>query len=455
MVKAEYVCSVLTAALLLASCAGCTAQLATSADVGQTGAGAVAEQSANDDVVTVKTLSPEKTTLRRTTTQPASIHAYYQAEVYAKVGGYLEELNVDIGEQVDAGAVLATIAVPEMLKSREKLEATIRRLQADEKRAVAEISVAQANAESAKAATEQAQADVAAAEAHLKAARIEYERVDELVQNQALAERLRDEALKRYESAQAAKSAVESAVVSANANLGVANAKLQAAQADLATAQARIEVASKELEELDALMAYATVRSPFHGVVTERHADPGDLIRNAPSSSGPDSPPLFVIAELDKLRVRITVPENQTPWADEGDPVTLVAPALPNRQFEGTIDRIARSLDKSTRTMTVEVDLPNPAHALLPGMYAEATIELDEKPDALVLSAGAVRFDEEGHSRVYVVDQDNTVKVVDVSTGVDDGKQIEILSGLDENARVIDATARRLAPGQPVRIQAE
>jgi RND family efflux transporter MFP subunit len=406
-------------------------------------------------MVSVKTLSPEKTTLRRTTTQPATIRANYQAEVYAKVGGYLKELNADIGQEVDAGAVLATIAVPEMVKSREKQEADIRRLQADEKRAAAEITVAEANAESAQAVLEQAEADVAAADALLKAARSEYERVDELVQNQALAERLRDEALKRYESAQAAKAAVESAVVSAGANLGVAKAKLEAAQADLVAAQSRTEVASKELEELDALMAYATLQSPFKGVVTERHADPGDLIRNAPSSSGPDSPPLFVIAELARLRVRITVPESHTPWVNEGDAVTLVAPALPDRRFEVQVDRIARSLDKSTRTMTVEADLSNPDYAILPGMYAEATIELDEKPDALVLPAAAVRFDEEGHSRVYLVDQDNTVEVVDVSTGFDDGKQIEILSGLDENARVIDATARRLAPGQPVKIHAD
>jgi RND family efflux transporter MFP subunit len=448
MAKAAYVGGLLIGAFLLTFFTGCPA-------VEQHATGSPANPGGSDDTITVKTLAPEKTTLRRTTTQPASIHAYYQAELYAQIGGYLEALNADIGQEVDADAVLATIAVPEMVKSRERQEATIRRLQADEKRAAAEVTVAEANAKSAQAALEQARAEVAAADAQLKAARIEHERVDELVQNQALAERLRDETVKRYESAQASKAAVESAVVSADAELGVAKAKLEAAQADLATTQARTEVAAKELEEIDAQMAYATVYAPFQGIVTERHADPGDLIRNAPSSSGPDSPPLFVIAELDKLRVRITVPENHTPWVDEGDLVTLSVPALPDRQFEGQVDRIARSLDKSTRTMTVEADLPNPDYALLPGMYGEATIELTEKPDALVLPAAAVRFDEEGHSRVYLVDQNNNVEVVDVTTGVDDGKQIEILSGLDENARVIDATARRLAPGQPVKIQAD
>jgi RND family efflux transporter MFP subunit len=340
-----------------------------------------------------------------------------------------------------------------MVKSREKLEATIRRLQADEKRAAAEITVAKAGKNSAEALLEEACADVSGADAQLKAAQAEFKRISDLTQSKALEERLRDEALKRYEAAQAAKLATEAAVESANANLSVAEASLEAAEADLAAAKARTEVARKELAELDALMSYATLRSPFKGVVTERHADPGDLIRNAPSSSGPDSPPLFVIAELDKLRVRVTVPENDTPWANEGDAVTLVAPALPDRKFEGKIDRIARSLDESTRTMTVEADLPNPDQVLLPGMYGEATIELDEKPDALILPAAAVRFDEEGHSRVYVVDQHNKVQVLDVSTGLDDGKEIEIVSGLDEDARVIDAMVDHLEPGQPVRIR--
>ena len=446
MVRANYVLGVLGAGVLFASCAGCSTQATMSAQ---------AEESEDQDLVTVKAVSPERTSLSRTTTQPATIHAYYHAEVYAKVSGYLEELNADIGDQVDAGTVLGTIAVPEMVKSREKQEATIRRLQAEEKRAAAEITVAEANIESAQAALEQARADVGGTDAQLKAHGIEYERVNDLVENKAVAARLRDESLERYESAQATKLAAEAAVGSASADLGVARAKLEAARADLDTTRALTDVALKELEELDALMSYATLRSPFEGVVTERHADPGDLIRNAPSSSGPDSPPLFVIAELDKVRVRITVPENQAPWANEGDAVTLVVPALPDRKFEGKIDRIARSLDQSTRTMTVEADLPNPDRVLLPGMYGEATIELDKKAGALILPAGAVRYDEEGNSRVYVVDENNTITVAEVSTGFDDGKRIEILSSLDENARVIDAMVGRLAPGQSVRIQGD
>jgi RND family efflux transporter MFP subunit len=445
MIRVDCIAGAFGAGLLLACCAGCPAQRATSAQE---------EHSANNNLTTVKTLLPERTSLRRTTTQPATVHAYYQAEMYAKVGGYLKELNADIGQQVDAGTVLATIAVPELVKSRQRQEATVRHMQADEKRAEAGITVAGANVESAAAALEQARADVSSADAQLKADRIEHARVSDLVQHKAVAERLGDEALKRYESAQATKLSAEAAVVSADAIVSVANAKREAARADLDAARALTEVAIKELEELDALMAYATLRAPFKGVVTRRNTDPGDLIRNAPAS-GPDSPPLFVVAELDKVRVRVALPERDAPWANVGDPATLTFLALPGESFSGKVSRIAGSLDEDTRTMVVEIDLENPAHKLLPGMFGEATIELDEKADALILPAGAVRYDEEGHSRVYVVDQNNRVKLIDVSTGLDDGKRIEILSGLDENARVIAAMVTRLAPGQQVRIQAD
>ena len=444
MIRADYMCSAFSAGLLLVCSVGCLSQPATSAQT---------KQSGNHDLVAVKTLSPQRTSLRRTTTQPATVHAYYQARIYAKVAGYLKELRVDIGQQVDAGAELATIAVPEMIKSCEKQEATIRRMQADEKRAAAEITVAEAAAQSAAAALAQAGADVSSVDAQLKADRIEYERVNDLVQNKAVAERLRDEALRRYESAQAAKLAAEAAVVSAHANVGVAGAKLEAARAGLATAEALTEVAKKGLEELEVLMEYATLRSPFKGIVTRRSADPGDLIRNSPASTGRDSPPLFVIAELDKVRVRVPVPERDAPWASVGDLATLTFQALPGRPFAAKVSRIAGSLDESTRTMVLEIDIENPDHKLLPGMFGQATIVLEEQKDSLVLPTGAVRHDETGHSYVYVVDSSRQVRVVDVTIGLDDGHVIEITQGLSGNERVVDAIIGRLNPGQEVRVQ--
>jgi membrane fusion protein (multidrug efflux system) len=133
--------------------------------------------------------------------------------------------------------------------------------------------------------------------------------------------------------------------------------------------------------------------------------------------------------------------------------VALRIRALPGRTFNGTISRTARALDEATRTMLVEVDLPNDDGALLPGMYAEATITLQETPNALTLSATAVRFDDKGNSSVYVVDGSGSVNVLPVATGFDDGQRIEIVSGIEPTARVVVGGVERLQNGQQVRVQ--
>ncbi|MFH1267418.1 MAG: efflux RND transporter periplasmic adaptor subunit, partial [Planctomycetota bacterium] len=163
-----------------------------------------------------------------------------------------------------------------------------------------------------------------------------------------------------------------------------------------------------------------------------------------------DSPPLFVIAALDKVRVRVSVPERDAPWANVGDQATMTFPALPGESFSGKVARIAGSLDESTRTMTIEIDLENPQNRLLPGMFGESTIELEEQADSLVLPAGAVRYDEDGGSYVYVVDPTDQVRVVEVVTGLDDGHEIQITEGLSGNERVANAMIGRLKEGQKV-----
>jgi HlyD family secretion protein len=437
-------CCGLIAASLMVATSGCLAQRATSAPV-------ASEKPGDSALVKVKTLAPEKTALRRTTTQPATVHAYHEAQIYAKVAGYLDKLNVDIGQAVEVDTPLATIAVPELVKSRERHMAAVTRLKADEKRAVAGIAVAKANVQSAGAALEQANADLKAAEAEMAAECLEHHRILDLVDRKAVAARLGDEATNRCEAAKAAKISADAAVTTAKAKVSVANAMLAAANADLATAKAQTEVASKELEELEALLSYATLSAPFSGIVTERHTDPGDLIRETPTS-GQDSPPLFVVAQLNKVRVRVAVPERDAPWASVGDTATLKLQALPGQSFEGKISRVAGSLDDSTRTMLVEMDLENADRKLLPGMFGEATIVLEEQNGSSVLPAGVVRYDEKGHSYVYVVDSSGKVQVVDVTVGLDDGHSIQITEGLTGSERVVDAMIGRLKAGQQVRV---
>lgn len=445
-------CTAALPALLIAVCCGC--QETTEPQLG-------AAEAEREDLVTVKVVRPQRKTLSRSTTQPATVHAYHQAELFSKVAGYLKELKIDadidsefdIGSEVDAGQVLAVIDVPEMEKAREKQEATIRKLKADERRAEAFSKLAAVNVTVAEALRKQADAQIKQIDAQLTAAEAEFERVKELVKNDAVAKRLLDEAQKKFESSQAEKTAVEAAFESAQANVSVAGEKRAVAMAEWESAQEATTVARKQLEEMDVLMGYAMLKAPFKGVITERNVDPGDLVRNFQTASNGSQRPLFSIAQLDRVRVRVAVPENDAPSANKGDPVTLRLRAFAGRSFDSTISRIAHRLDESTRTMLVEFDLPNPEGMLIPGMYGEATITLEEKPDALMLPAGAVRYNEDGDSYVYTIDSNNKVKIVDVQTGSDDGKQIEITSGLDDVSRVVDSMIGRLAAGQKVKIQ--
>ena len=401
----------------------------------------------------VSVVSPSVTTIRQTTTQPATVHAFHEAQLFAKTSGYLAKLNVDIGATVEEGQVLGVVAVPEMEKSREKHEADIRRLVAEEGKAAAAVKLATAQVTSSKAALDRARADVSTATARLAADKSEFDRVTNLVEQKAVAARLLDEAKQKLESSVAAKSSAEAALQSAAAAVSVSEQQEAVARAEVDAAKAQTDVARRALDELDALMGYATLKAPFAGVITERNVDPGDLIRNVQTSSSEPDMPLFAVAQVDKVRVRVAIPENQAPWANAGDTVSITLRALPGRSFTGEIRRTTKQLDEATRTMLAEVDLPNEDGLLLPGMYGEATINLEETPNATMLPATAVRFDETGNSSVFVVDSNSTVGIIPVKTGYDDGKQIQILSDLDSSARVIDGSLKRFKGGEKVSVQ--
>ncbi len=403
--------------------------------------------------LSVSTLRPTRKTLRRTTSQPATVHAFYKAHIWAKAAGFLSELKADIGQSVQKDEVLGVLAIPETVKARERQQFEVKRLQAEEKRTAAGVELAKANVKAAIAMNAEARAKIVKAEAQVAADRIEFNRVQQLVSKEAVATRLLDEARKRLEASDADKSATEAALESAEANVVVAQAKQTSAEADLETAQADTSVAQRRLEEIETLLGYAELKAPFAGVVTQRNVDPGDLVRNMQTASDSAQQPLFTVMRVDKVRVRVMLPENDAPLATLGDAVSLKFQSLPGHPFEGRIARVARSLDESTRTMQIEVDLPNPEGILLPGMYGEASIVLDERADCLVLPSSAVRYDEKGRSYVYTVDAGGNVSVVDVTVGLDDGKQIEIVSGLPENATVVNATIGRLHAGQKVQVE--
>ncbi|MCB9941352.1 MAG: efflux RND transporter periplasmic adaptor subunit [Planctomycetaceae bacterium] len=399
----------------------------------------------------VMTIPVQTQTVERTSTQPATVHAFHEARSFAKVSGYVVKLNVDIGSKVKANDVLAVIESPEINAQRGREEAALMRLTAGVTQADAQVTIAKARLIAADATRQQAQADEQRADAQLTADEAEHQRIADLVKQRAVADRLLDEATNRLDAARAAKAAVTATTAAAAAQVDVAKAQQTAAEADLLAAKADVEVGKMRLAEVEAMLSYTELRSPFDGVVVARNVELGDLVRNSQNSSVTE--PLFVVAQMHKVRVRVSVPERDAPLANIGDSASITLQALPGETFSGAIARLAGGLDQGTRTMLVEIDLPNDGGRLIPGMFGQATILLDTKADQVALPASAVRYDEKGRSYVYVVDGEGIIQVVDVATGMDDGLQIEITSGLTGRERVVGPLLYRLSAGQRVNVE--
>lgn len=399
--------------------------------------------------VAVTVVAVQQETIRRTTTQPATVHAYFTAEIDARVSGYAKAVKADIGDRVARGDVLVEIDVPELEMKTAVARASVDSAAAKARRADAQVILAEANRADAEASVGEAAARIAAARAELTAAEAEYARTKQMVETGSLQERLLDESTQRRDAARANVEAAEAVVVKARSRVDVAAAAVEAARAEAAAAAATTRVAHARLDEARVMLGFARVAAPFDGVVTHRSVDPGDLVRAA--TDAPHAP-LFVVKQIDRTRIRTSVPELDAPLVDVGDEVVVKLSSAALAPVRGKVTRTGGSLDPSTRTMTVEVEADNAGGKLLPGMYGEATIVLHENAGARTLPASAVRFSETGDSFVYAVDESGAVEVVPVVLGYDDGTRIEVLSPLAAGRRVVDAHLKRFRDGDRVRV---
>jgi HlyD family secretion protein len=398
----------------------------------------------------VKTVQVVPQEIQRRTTQPATIHAYFHAEIRSRVSGFVKELKADIGQYVEKDAELALIDVPELHKQRAIAEARIRQHEAEERRSLAGTELAAARLRSSRAMGAEARAQLSKVDAALAAAQAEFNRTEQMVRSGSLQSRMLDEARMKRDSEVASKEAMASAIDSADAEIAVAEAQLAASEADQQIARANTEVSRRQLEEIDVMIAYATIRAPFSGIVTDRSIEPGDLVREL--SEVGTGKPLFILRQVDKLRVRIPVPESDAPLVNLGDEVTLTFPSFSDENpIVASVTRRSGSLDPSTRTMMVEVDLANDGGKLLPGMFGQASINLETKMAANMLPSQSIRFGEDGKAYVYVVGDDDLVSIAQVTTGVDNGNSIEILAGIEAGQRVIGSHLKRFTDGQKVR----
>ena len=314
----------------------------------------------------VQTIHPKHGEIVRRVTLPGNVMAYQEATLYAKVAGYLKTINVDKGDTVKEGDLLAEIEAPEML------------------------------------------ADLVKAKAEAEAAQLDYKRVTEAQKK-------------------ASDLVVPQTVDAAKAKSGVAVAGVQ-----------RIET----------LLGYAKITAPFSGIITKRWVDPGALIPAATSSSSPKSAAVVTLMDFNRVRIDVAVPDTEAPFVEKDLPVKVTVDELPGRVFDGAITRFAYALDESTKTMTTEIETSNPDLALRPGMWASVEIELQKNQNALLIPAEAL-VTEKNKNSLFVV-RDGKAQKVSVTTGFDDGVNVEILKGCAAGDAVIVAGKQSVTDGQKV-----
>jgi RND family efflux transporter MFP subunit len=221
------------------------------------------------------------------------------------------------------------------------------------------------------------------------------------------------------------------------------------AAGDYAAKQATVQSAQANVKRLEELQAFEKIYAPFEGVITARNTDIGALIDSG--SSGGTRTELFHIAQPDKLRVYVSVPEAYSQAAKPGLTADLALAEFPGRLFPGTLVRTAEAIDQSTRTLLVEIRVNNPTGTLLSGAYAEVHLKLPTATAAFILPVNALLFREEG-LRVAAVTDGKHAELKPVTLGHDFGSEVEVVAGLAGNESIIVNPPDSIVSGEEVRV---
>lgn len=318
---------------------------------------------------------------------PGNIQAVTEAPILARSDGYIKRRLVDIGDRVQTGQVLAEIEAPEVDQQVRQAQATLQQTQAALTQALANRAQGKANAD---------------------LARVTAERWGRLATKGAVSKQENDQYQAQYEAQAANLEALEQAVAVARSNVAAADANLS---------------------RLNEIQSYRIVKAPFDGVITLRNVDVGALV-NAGSTL------LYRIAQTRVLRTFVNVPQTNADSVRAGQTAQLTVSNRPGRRFTGTVTRTADALDPNSRTMLVEVQVPNTDGALLPGMYAQVDLTSPRTNPPLLLPSDALIVRAEG-TEVALVRPDHIVHFQKIQVGRDYGDKLEVLSGLQPGDSVI------------------
>lgn len=331
---------------------------------------------------------------------------YQEVELHAKVAGYIRKINVDIGDAVKTGQVLAVLEVPELN---------------------AQVTGADAGVQHSKQEILRLKSEIVRANADHEALHAGADRLQKVFNTQPglIAQQELDDAMAKDRSSEA---------------------QVEAAKSALAAAEQGLIGSQANRAQIGAMEDYSRIIAPFNGIVTWRYADTGALIQAGTSNN--TSEPVVKVAEINVLRLRVPVPESVAAHVRVGTKASIRVQAT-GEHLDGKVSRLTDSFDRSTRDMQVEVDIPNDKHKLSPGMYADVSLFLENRNDVLTIPVEAINR-ENDRTTVLLVNQQNRIELREIKLGLEDPDKAEVVSGLSAGDKVIIGNFSAYHPGQEV-----
>lgn len=413
------------------------------------------------EVPEVRTVRPKRQAFARVVEQPGRIEAFEQTPIYAKISGFVKEVQVEIGSRVKQGDLLAVLHVPEMTEELKHKQGLVTQAQLEIRQAETFVAVANSKIQTAESLTQEVQAARKRAEANHQYWKSQSERFTQLVKNSVLDKQSEEETLSRFRESESTLDEAGVRIRTAELTRTEAMAQRDKAEADLAAARNRLLLAEIEERRMQSLLAYAHIRAPYDGVVTDRKVHTGHFLQPGLTGKGE---PLFVVVRTDKVRVFMEVPEADAILVSTGSRGQIRVQALNDREFVGTVAGTSWSLEPGQRTLRTEIDFLNPDELLRPGMYVHAQIQTEQSNCRTLPSAALLVRD--GVSFCYQV-REGKLQRLPLRVGSRDRDMVEILKKQvrtekpGEKPRWVDLTGEEeviaerpgeLSEGQTVRV---
>jgi multidrug efflux pump subunit AcrA (membrane-fusion protein) len=387
--------------------------------------------------LTVRLIQAKVRTITREVGQPSFVQSYERTAIYPKMTAYIDKWNVDIGDRVNKGAVLAKLFVPELVEEWKTKKANAKLCQKRIDLALKAVKVAQAGVKVAEAQLSEARALLGQFQAQTDRWTSEVKRLTREVDKGVVDAQVLLESQNQLKSSTAARDAAKATILKAQADLLAKTEAKDQDEVGVEVARAALAVADSDVDRYKALVDYLTLSAPFDGVIAARNANTGDFvlpatgdptaIQRAPDLSPTRAAPIYVVDRVDVVRVFVDVPEEDAIFVKKGTKASVLIRAFRDQPLPATVTRTSWALNVTSRTLRAEIDLPNTDAQILPGMYAYAKVHI-ERPGVRALPLTALTYSgDKTFLWMYAKDGDKErASRTEVQTGVSDGTWIEV-----------------------------